>query len=233
MPRKTFRGVRLLTVLVVFYCLWVVLAHVFRGNVAPEAHIWAGWAFAVLAAGCLLYSASVWVREALGRLFRPGGLFRTPEYVTEVVEALARMVGQRMGALIVVERGEPLQGVLNSAIEFDADVNAEVLVSLFAPGSRVHDGAVVIRDGRIRSVKTILPLATKAQVPLGIGTRHRSAIGITEGTDAVALVVSEERGELSVAFEGKLTRVSSQEELLKMLKSLLRKPRVRIRGKES
>lgn len=140
----------------------------------------------------------------------------------EICKALEQMSADRVGALIVVERKQSLQHLIGSGVRFDGDIRAEVIVSLFGKNSPVHDGAMLISQNRIKALKVILPLTTRADVPLGIGTRHRSAIGLTETTDAVALVASEERGLMSIAYQGALVAANSREQLSELLKLTLK-----------
>ena len=106
-------------------------------------------------------------------------------------------------------------------MKIDADVNAELLISVFQTTSPLHDGAVVIKDGRIRAASCVLPLSTVETLDKDFGTRHRAAVGITEVADAVSVVVSEETGQISYGAAGAITRNASPEVLRKALKSLL------------
>ncbi|MBU1862936.1 MAG: DNA integrity scanning protein DisA nucleotide-binding domain protein [Candidatus Omnitrophica bacterium] len=145
-----------------------------------------------------------------------------PVYAQEICRALELLTQRHTGGLVVIERMHAVREHLGASTPFNADIKADVLVALFATTSPLHDGAVVVKNGRICRVKAVLPLCTKDNVPLGIGTRHRSAIGITEKTDAIALVASEERGELSIAFRGTLIKGCSPKELPKLLHGALK-----------
>ncbi len=126
-----------------------------------------------------------------------------------VVEAVARAADQlaqhRRGALIVVERMADLTDVTETGVRVDADVSAELLGALFQPGGPLHDGAVVIRRGRIAAARCLLPLTASPDLR-DVGTRHRAALGLAEEVDAAVVVVSEERGEVSLAVDGVLHR---------------------------
>jgi diadenylate cyclase len=126
-----------------------------------------------------------------------------------VVEAVARAAGQlaqhRRGALIVVERTADLGDLAEGGVRVDAEVSAELLVALFEPGGPLHDGAVVIRRGRIVAARCLLPLAATPELR-DVGTRHRAALGLAEEVDAAVVVVSEERGEISLAVDASLHR---------------------------
>lgn len=126
--------------------------------------------------------------------------------IDEAVRAAATLSERRTGALIVFERGTGLENIAASGVRLNADVTAELLVSLFFPSAPLHDGAVVIRDTRLIAAGCVLPLADALPGMGRLGTRHRAAIGLTLQSDAVILIVSEETGLISIAHEGKLLR---------------------------
>lgn len=169
--------------------------------------------------------------ESLGR----GGLFlsRPAEssraLLQEIRRALAVLSVRRVGALVVLERGTGLRELSERGVAVDARVSAELLVSLFEPGTPLHDGATVIRSARIASAGVFLPLAD-AQLPQDLGTRHRAAVGVTEHSDAVALVVSEETGTISLATQGRIVRPLSPEGAVDLLGSLLRPAALELGG---
>lgn len=125
--------------------------------------------------------------------------------IEEVALAAASLASKRMGALIVLERGMGLRTFAETGILLDARVSYDLLLNLFTPRSPLHDGAVIIGDGRIRAASCYLPLTTNAGLSRTYGTRHRAAIGITEESDALAIVVSEELGTVSLAEGGRIT----------------------------
>ena len=131
---------------------------------------------------------------------------RVEENVSEIVRAMSNMARKRIGALIVVERHTGLGDVLESGTRLDAQISQPLIENVFEPNTPLHDGAMVIRNRRIESAACILPLSEDPTISRDLGTRHRAAIGITETTDAVALIVSEETGIISMAREGRLTR---------------------------
>lgn len=135
-----------------------------------------------------------------------------PDYLSEICMAVEIMASRKTGALVVVSRNDSLEGHISGGMPYDAQINAVILPTIFALTSPVHDGAVIIEDGRITRVKTVLPIKTSVPISLGVGTRHRAAVGLTEKTDAIVFVSSEERGEISVAFRGQLIRPTSPEE---------------------
>jgi uncharacterized protein (TIGR00159 family) len=142
-------------------------------------------------------------------------------FYDELVNACVAMSTRRVGALIVVEREAGLDEFVEIGVKLDAEVNAELVVSLFQPQSPLHDGALIIKEGRIRAGSCVLPLTMKEGIDKGLGTRHRAAIGITEVSDSIAVVVSEETGKISYAVRGDIVRPVNGEELKKALKELL------------
>ena len=131
---------------------------------------------------------------------------RVEENVSEIVRAMSNMSRKRIGALIVIERHTGMGDVIESGTRVDAEISAPLIENIFEPNTPLHDGAMVIRNRRIEAAACILPLTEDITISRDLGTRHRAAIGITETTDAVALIVSEETGIISMAREGRLTR---------------------------
>jgi len=148
------------------------------------------------------------IRRALARVGR--GFFRSVsdqqefQMLEEVVRAAQGLAQRRVGALIVLERETGLDDQIEAGTALDSTVSNELLISLFVPYSPLHDGAVVIQRGRISHAGCILPLTLRDDLPEGVGTRHRAAVGITEETDAVVIVVSEETASISVVMGGEL-----------------------------
>ena len=139
----------------------------------------------------------------------------------EVADAVFELASKKTGAIIVFERQEQLDDHLLHGVPVDARLSSALLSTLFSDGTPLHDGAVLVRNERIVTAACLLPLSGNPNLPQQYGTRHRAALGLAERTDAVVLVVSEERGEVSVAFSGKLEAVSDKEQLKSMLESLL------------
>jgi diadenylate cyclase len=130
------------------------------------------------------------------------------------------------GALIVIEQQSGLKEYCESGTMLHADISEELLISIFVPDSPLHDGAVIVRDGRIEAAACLLPLAERSPANMRFGTRHRAALGLAEQTDAVVLVISEQTGAISIARDGKLTRpVDDEQRLTKMLLAITRPPR--------
>ena len=138
---------------------------------------------------------------------------RAAETIEEVSAAAGMLSKAKVGAIIVVEREIGLRNYVESGIRLDADVSYDLLTTIFQPKAPLHDGAVIIQEDRIAAASCFLPLAVSPGLDRDLGTRHRAAIGLTEECDALAVVVSEERGEISLALRGRLYRHLSPEEL--------------------
>jgi uncharacterized protein (TIGR00159 family) len=128
----------------------------------------------------------------------------------------------RYGALIVVERDTGLQDYAERGVPIDAYLTRQLLINIFYPNSPLHDAAVVVRADRIVAASVVLPLTDNISATGQLGTRHRAAIGVTEASDALAVVVSEETGQIAVAHNGRLIRNLDQDRLRRVLRSLLR-----------
>lgn len=126
--------------------------------------------------------------------------------ISEIVKAVEIMSLKQIGALIVLQRDTKISEVLREGISLDAKVSSELIQNIFMPRTPLHDGAVIIEKSKILAAKCILPLASEVSVPTNLGTRHRAAVGITEISDALVIVVSEETGIISLAEGGNLTR---------------------------
>ena len=160
--------------------------------------------------------------------FTPHGLDREAaiRLVNDVARA-ARVLGSRkIGALIVIERRTGLEDFIETGIRVDAQVTVQLLISIFFPSTPLHDGAVIIRGNRLAAAGCLLPLSERPGIVRPLGTRHRAAIGLSELTDALAVVVSEETGTISLAVEGHLDRAFSEEELKVRLLELVGIPAV-------
>jgi diadenylate cyclase len=137
--------------------------------------------------------------------FEPSSSHRAP-IVEEVIDASLSMARRRVGALIVLEREAEVDKYVEVGVEIDAQVSKELITTIFFPPSPLHDGAVLIKGGRLKAARCFLPLTANPRVVKTLGARHRAALGLTEETDAVVIVVSEEQGVISLAIGGKLTR---------------------------
>lgn len=160
------------------------------------------------------------------RFFRRGQSARESQVIEEVVKAASALASKRIGALVVFEREAALDEFIEHGTRLDAAVSKELLYSIFVPSyeNPMHDGAVLIRDGRVWEAGVFLPLTESQKVDRTLGTRHRAAIGISEETDAVVVVVSEERGSASLCFGGNIVRDLDTNMLRQALVGLFDKP---------
>jgi len=168
------------------------------------------------------------ILEQLGRgqlLGRPFSFFLGREEVSELIgellKAVEALVRRRIGALIVIEREIGLKDYVETGTVIDGVVTAELILNIFFPNSPLHDGAIIIRGNRVAAAGCFLPLTDSPFLSKELGTRHRAALGITEESDAIAVVVSEESGVISAAFDGKITRHMGKKQLKEMLEELL------------
>jgi len=141
--------------------------------------------------------------------------------VDELVKAAAQLARHRYGALIVLERETGLQNYVERGVPIDGLLTRQLLINLFYPNSPLHDGAAVVRDGRIVAASVVLPLSDNTAAASQLGTRHRAALGITEQSDAIAVVISEETGQISIAENGQLIRNLDAERLDEQLRAML------------
>jgi diadenylate cyclase len=151
------------------------------------------------------------IRRALtqvgaGRSFAGGDRFIAGQVLEELVRAAAVLASKRIGALIAIERDVGLNEYIEGGTRLDARVSRELIHSIFLTSSPLHDGALILQGGRISAAGCFLPLTTNPSVSKTLGTRHRAALGLTEETDAVVIVVSEEEGTISLVREGRITR---------------------------
>jgi diadenylate cyclase len=172
------------------------------------------------------------IRRALAqvgerRLFRSMSPVEGSKYVEETVKAAVSMANKRIGALIVLERDTDLATIVEMGTELDAKVTKEILVSIFLPYSPIHDGAAIIRGGRIIAAGCFLPLTLSSNLSKSLGTRHRAAVGLTEESDAVVVVVSEETGEISVVSNGSIEHTLETPALRKALSDIFVKKKNR------
>lgn len=167
------------------------------------------------------------LRQGMARIGRGGFLRflnqeeRSSEVATKVTRAAQRMAKERIGALIAFERGVSLAPYYDNAVPVDAPVSGILLETIFFPGSPLHDGAVVIRGERVHAAACLLPLADASDALGRLGTRHRAALGLTEETDAITLVVSEETGQIALCAAGELSRQVPFDQLEERISALL------------
>jgi uncharacterized protein (TIGR00159 family) len=192
-----------------------------------DAFFYWGWVIIIV-----VFQADI--RRVLARVGR--GFFpelselKESHILEEIVRASQTLAQKRVGALIVLERENSLEDLVEAGTPIDAEVSKELLTSVFLPYSPLHDGAVVIREGRITHAGSILPLTLRADLPEGVGTRHRAAVGITEESDAVVIVVSEETATISVVMAGEMTRDLDAPRLRVVLRDILRSAAAGVRA---
>ncbi|MCL6450006.1 MAG: diadenylate cyclase CdaA [Acetobacteraceae bacterium] len=160
----------------------------------------------------------------VSRLFRAGPARGGSRLAVHVARAAAALSRSRTGAIIVLERQTGLQDVADTGVRLDAVVSPELLVTLFSPRSPLHDGAAVVRGDRVVAAGCFLPLAEAVEVDPDLGSRHRAALGVTEHSDAAAVVVSEETGAVSLAHAARLERGLDERSLCQRLYQLLGAP---------
>lgn len=166
------------------------------------------------------------LRRALERLGRPRTFLagRSSTAATRFLATLSRASGalsrQGVGALIVIEGHTGLQEYVDTGVIIDGELTVEILMTIFNKATNLHDGAVILRDERLYAASCMLPLSENPELDRDLGTRHRAALGITESTDAISIVVSEETGAISVANNGKLVRHLDEGNLNRLLTTL-------------
>ena len=153
----------------------------------------------------------------LRKMFFPTAVVSRGEWTEEVITACFHMAKTKTGALIVIRRSSEVDEYTDQGVILDAEISSSLLENIFFKNSPLHDGAVVIEDQRIRAARCILPVSERTNIPSYYGTRHRAALGISEVTDAVVLVVSEERGQVSFVTDGRIVANLQEERLRELL----------------
>jgi diadenylate cyclase len=165
------------------------------------------------------------IRRALAELGRQpvfSGNTDKRTVIDSVVQAVTHLADHKVGALIAIEREIGTRGIQDSGVKIDAPVIPELLATIFFPHTPLHDGGVIIQAGRIMAASCVFPLSQRIELHKNIGTRHRAAVGLSEETDAVVIVVSEETGSISVSYRGRLSRGLDGERLRRFLNALLK-----------
>lgn len=167
------------------------------------------------------------VLEEMGRIGIWGNRFRllavtdVPRFVDEITRAATNLSSRKTGALIVIERDTGLEDLVATGRALDATLSSDLLETIFYPGGPLHDGAVIVRGNRVAAAGCVLPLTSNPGIGTSIHTRHRAALGTTEQSDAVVVVVSEETGNISLSYDGRLIRGLREETLRERLTGLL------------
>lgn len=216
------RSIKVFLGLLVVLLILIVVTRVF--------HIYAlNWLLrqlSVYLAMALLIIFQPEIRRALAEIGRQPFLAVPVEsrgYVDSIVEAVLLLAERRIGALIAIERTDSTKAIQDTGVKLDARVNADLLATIFFPHTPLHDGGVIISETRIVAAGCLFPLCQRPELSRGLGTRHRAAMGLTEETDAIAIVVSEETGTISISTRGRLSRDFDEDRLRKFLSGVLAK----------
>jgi len=164
------------------------------------------------------------IRRALARLGRQGNFlgFKARRALADpITDAVLLMASRKIGALIAIERAVETRAIQDTGTPLDSEVSAELLASLFFPGTPLHDGGVIISEDRIAAAGCVFPLTQNDNLARNLGTRHRAAIGMTEESDTIVIVVSEETGVISIAYNGRLKRGFDGAHLRRILSTFL------------
>jgi diadenylate cyclase len=218
------RGAQVLSGMAVLFFFLIVITYVFNLDTLN----WLLSRITVYLVVALLVIFQPEIRRALAELGRQH-VFATPRVDREVIECIARAAGslaeKKVGALIAMERETSTKPIQETGTAMDSLVSEELLTSIFFPYSPLHDGGVIIRKDRILAAGCLFPLSQRVELSRTLGTRHRAAVGLTEEADAIAVIVSEETGAISVAYKGRLRRGLDGEHLKRMLTAVLLRER--------
>lgn len=257
---RAFLDVLVVTI-IIYWLLWVAQGtralHVIRGIVTLFALLlFLGWALELSTLNWILNRTwpglviaipvifAVELRRAFEQLGHAGSWLRLPftsgaeetgldDAVDEIVRASAQLSRLRYGALMVIERETGLQDYVGRGVQIDGILTRQLLINIFFPNTPLHDAAVIIQNKRILAASVVLPLTDNISATSNLGTRHRAGIGVTEEADAIAVVVSEETGQMSVAHSGRLIRNLDQDRLRRVLRTLLSLDQTRARQQQS
>lgn len=221
-----FRGTRATPVLTGFLFVFVILIVATR-LFHLDALNWIVGRFSVYLAVAFLVIFQPEIRWALGELGKQhlfGTTVTNRALVDNLVQAVTLLMKRRIGALIAIERDIGTRPIQETGVIIDSAVSPELLASIFYPYTPLHDGGVIISGNRIAAARCMFPLSQRNAFGKSIGTRHRAAVGLTDETDAVVVVVSEETGMISVSHEGRLVQDLELDELKRFLSEILLKP---------
>ena len=156
-------------------------------------------------------------RKNITNIFDFDDKIRDKQVISEIVKAVEIMSLKKIGAIIVIEQSTKINDIIREGVDLSAKVSSELIQTIFNPRTPLHDGAVIIENNQIKAAKCVLPLASENMVPRNVGTRHRAAIGMSEVSDALVIVVSEETGTISYVEDGKIRRDLNGEKLTSIL----------------
>jgi len=168
------------------------------------------------------------IRQGLARLGQRhvfGAPLREKEIdliLREITGAIEYLTNNKIGAIIAIEKVVPLNSYMESGVMLDARISSDLIEAIFTPVNPLHDGAIIIQNGRIMAAGCLFPLTQNQDLSRIFGTRHRAALGLSEVTDAIVIVVSEERRDISLIYKGKLHRDLSQEDLVSRIKDIIK-----------
>lgn len=168
-------------------------------------------------------------RKNIAQIFDFDDKLRDKQVISEIVKAVEIMSLKKIGSIIVIEQGTKINDIIREGVDLSAKVSSELIQTIFNPRTPLHDGAVIIKDNQIKAAKCVLPLASENVVPRDVGTRHRAAIGMSEVSDALVIVVSEETGIISFVEDGKIKRNLNGDKLSSILLKSLDNNRERVK----
>jgi len=213
------RGAQVLSGLLFLIIVLLVITYVFR----LDTLTWILQRFSVYVAVALLIIFQPEIRRALAELGKQHVFVSSSErsVVDNIVKAATMLAERKIGALIAIERETGTKAIQETGTMIDSLVTPELLASIFYPHTPLHDGGVIIREDRVVAAGCLFPLSQREELSKSLGTRHRAAIGLTEDSDAVVIVVSEETGSLSLAYKGRLRRALDEQRLKRILTSIM------------
>ncbi len=218
---KGTRGAQVLVGLVLSLVILLLLTRAFNLDVLA----WILQRFYVALGVALLVIFQPEIRRALAELGKQPVFVVSSEkrtVIEPVVQAVSMLSSQKIGALIAFEREIGTRGIQETGVQINAPVVPELLASLFYPHTPLHDGGVILKDNKVVAAGCVFPLSQNPNIQRTLGTRHRAAIGLTEETDAVVVVISEETGTIAVCYRGRISRGLDNEKLKRFLTALLK-----------
>jgi len=219
------RGAAVLSGFVTVLILTIFLTEIFH----LEALNWLLQRFSVYLALAILIIFQPEIRRALAELGKQhvfSSSARESKLVDHIVQAISQLAERKIGALVAIEREIGTRSFQETGTRIESNITTELLTTLFHPNTALHDGGVIIAENRLMSAGCLFPLSQRDGLSTTLGMRHRAALGMSEETDAVVLVVSEETGTISVAFKGHLSREFDEERLRKLLGKVLTRGRM-------
>ncbi|HKL21744.1 MAG TPA: diadenylate cyclase CdaA [Tichowtungia sp.] len=220
---KFFRGTRGSAILTGVAILFLVLIGITRFSNLPVLN-WLLQKLIVYLSLAMIVIFQPEIRRALARLGRQGNFLATKArkaLADPITDAVQMLAARKIGALIAIEREVGTKVIQDTGTPLNGEVTAELLAALFYPGAPLHDGGVIISDDRIAAAGCVFPLTQNDEVARNLGTRHRAAIGMTEESDTIVVVVSEETGVISIAYNGRLRRGFDGPHLRRILSTFL------------